>query len=210
MKWTKYIRIDEVLRGGEPRRSHQSSPLSPPWVTVVSNPPETSFLRYHLLLFTNPLKEFFFNVDLRGREAKNNLVSFPQRNFKFFPPDFPLFDDELPPDLIDEITTIHQLLFSFMTKFEQQRISQEDLREFRYDSFFVGTRVMRAILCKTTHPRLSIQEINLAQIHIDNTVIAIENFKGSCQESPSILEELKTHYDHLQNILEEWKAALDS
>jgi len=86
-------------------------------------------------------------------------------------------DIEIPPYFIEQIIRTNNLILGFNSELEQERVSKNKIDEFQHDGFKIGLRITEGILLQFSQSWLASQQFDLAQIHIENTIITLENFE---------------------------------
>lgn len=130
-------------------------------------------------------------------------------NPRFFYPDNTPSNLDLPSYLMEQIIRTNGLILEFNTGLEQRRMPKERIDEFQYDSFKIGLRITEGILLQFNRPWLASRQFDLAKIHVENTLITLENFeedrigfsqkirrlKENCQKLIPIIQEFKEYFE---------------
>lgn len=181
MKKLKLIRIDET-----PQRS-----LGGPIKIVMDNfPPKFgSWDRGEM----EPKPPFF-----SGSIFPKSI--FPENNSANF---------DLPPFLLEQIMRTNNLIIEFNADLERKGIPQPRIDEYQHDSFKIGLRITEGILLHTTQPWLASRQFDLAAIHVENTLITLDNLeedypllfskisllRENCRKLAATIQEFKEYFD---------------
>lgn len=115
---------------------------------------------------------------------------------------------EMPPHIINQLIRTNDLIVAFSAELEQRKVARNYIQEFQHDSFKIGLKVTEGIFLQTIQPHLASRQFDLVSIHIENTVITLENFeserigssfkisalKQACIELIPLIRELKEYF----------------
>lgn len=196
MKKIKLIRIDETPR----KFSHNS-------LKILMEPPSGlhSFGKHGQFSkppFSVPFSSF-------NREQENRSQFSPGHSQSMQPRGESPEGIELPPHIINQLVKTNDLIVSFNSELEQRKIVRNYIREFQHDSFKIGLKVTEGIFLQSTQPLLAGRQFDLAKIHIENTIITLENFevekigssykitalKKACANLIPLIQELKEYFE---------------
>ncbi|PIY95918.1 MAG: hypothetical protein COY66_05675 [Candidatus Kerfeldbacteria bacterium CG_4_10_14_0_8_um_filter_42_10] len=194
MRLTKYIRIDET-----PRR-------------VLGNLPK---------LFLDTARGIFLRDEWQDN-TKNNLLSRPDPIRKSYPnwpagdghwrtnsPEGEQGDLEIPPYLLEQILKTNNLVTEFNTELEQRGVAKIKIEEFRYDSYKIGLKIAEGIILQFNQPWMASRQFDLAQIHAENTIITLQNFREERIGSAEKIAVLEQHCRRITLIIRELKQYFD-
>jgi hypothetical protein len=198
MKKIKFIRIDET-----PRKFSQNSLkiLMDPSQGMHSHGKHDQFPKSSFSSLMFP-----FN---KGQESNKGRPFPPGAGQNMQSGMEPQEGIELPPHIIDHLVRTNDLIVSFSTELEQRKVSRSFLREFQHDSFKIGLKVTEGIFLQNMQPLLAGRQFDLVVIHIENTIITLENFeserigssykikalKKACVDLIPLIQELKEYFE---------------
>jgi hypothetical protein len=116
---------------------------------------------------------------------------------------------EMPPHIVSQLIRTNDLIVAFSAELEQQKVPVNFIREFQHDSFKIGLKVTEGIFLHNIQPHLAGRQFDLVVIHIENTLITLENFeaekiissfkinhlKKACGELMPLIHELKEYFE---------------
>ena len=116
---------------------------------------------------------------------------------------------ELPPHIINQLVKTNDLIVAFNTELEQRKVARSYLQEFQHDSFKIGLKITEGIFLQSIQPILAGRQFDFAVIHLENTIITLENFesekigsvykvttlKNACVELIPLVQELKEYFE---------------
>ncbi|MBU1074755.1 hypothetical protein KJ705_01615 [Patescibacteria group bacterium] len=197
MKKIKLIRIDET-----PRKFSQNS------LKILMDP---SAGLYPFGRQNHPSKPSFSSLHLPfSRDQERRGQSFlPGHGQHMQPGGEPSEGIELPPHIIDQLIKTNDLIVSLNAELEQRKIARSHIQEYQHDSFKIGLKVTEGIFFQNMQPLLAGRQFDLAVIHIENTIITLENFeyerigssykvdalKKACVDLIPFIKELKEYFE---------------
>ena len=115
----------------------------------------------------------------------------------------------MPPHIINQLIRTNDLIVAFSAELEQHKVPRNFIQEFQHDSFKIGLKVTEGIFLHNIQPLLAGRQFDLVTIHIENTIINLENFesekigssfkinalKKACVELIPLIRELKQYFE---------------
>ena len=195
MRRTKYIRIDETPR------------------QILGNLPK---------LFLDTARGIMFGGEGKNSIERNNSFSRPDPIRKSYP-EWPFNnihwrmsftesdqgDLEIPSYLLEQIIKTNSLVTEFNVELEQKMIPRTKIEEFRYDSYKIGLKIAEGIILQFNQPWMASRQFDLAQIHTENTIITLQNFKEERIGSAEKIAVLERHCRRMISIIREFKQYFD-
>jgi hypothetical protein len=116
---------------------------------------------------------------------------------------------EMPPHIVNQLIRTNDLIVAFSAELEKHKVPINLIREFQHDSFKIGLKVTEGIFLHNIQPLLAGRQFDLVIIHIENTLINLENFelekigssfkidalKKACIELIPLIRELKEYFE---------------
>ena len=108
-------------------------------------------------------------------------------------------------DLLVYLANFNHLILQVNSDLAQRKVGLLKIREFEHDAFKAVLRILRGLFVRRQSPILSFQQFCLGIIHLENTLITLDNFfeerigdqqkvitlKKECQIMISVVERMK-------------------
>lgn len=115
---------------------------------------------------------------------------------------------EMPPHIVNQLIRTNDLIVSFSAELEQDKKSIDYIQEFQHDSFRIGLKVTEGIFLHNLQPHLAGRQFDLVIIHIENTLITLDNFESEKIGSSLRIKALKKACTELIPMISELKEYL--